>query len=77
MIGDLPDSVRVGFGQIPKLILCGPLCHMVCDLSTHTLLRGNLLFNNLEARNLIEKNQNHPCVNCAWIAKTAYFSMFL
>lgn len=38
VIGDLPDSVRVGFGQIPKLVLCGQLCHMVCDISAHTIL---------------------------------------
>lgn len=38
VIGDLPDSARVGFVQTPKLILCGQLCHMACDISTHTIL---------------------------------------
>ena len=67
-IGDLSDRARLGFGQTPRLVLCGQLWHMVCDLPTHTTLKGSLFLNDLKRRNLIEQNQNYPWVNCTQIA---------
>ena len=60
MIGDLPDRARVGFVQVPKLDPCGQLFHMICTFSTHTMLKRTLLLNNIEARNLMEKEPKLP-----------------
>lgn len=60
VIGDLPDRARVGFVQVPKLDPCCQLFHVIYTFSTHTMLKRTLLLNNLEARNLMEKEPKLP-----------------
>lgn len=40
---DLPDRVRVGFVQAPKLDPRGQLFHMVCALSVCTVLKKSFV----------------------------------
>ena len=40
---NLPDRVRLGFVQAPKLDPRGPLFHMVCALSTCLVLKKSFV----------------------------------